>query len=407
MREAELIVVGGGPAGLFGALRAAEAGARVLLLEKMRRPGTKLLASGSGRCNFSHAGPVEDFLGHYGKAGRFLKPALLGFTNADLAAFLQSRGLAVLEEEGGKLFPASGRAGDILELLLRELGRLGVELRTDCAVRGAALSGGRFVVEAAGGPWEAPALLLATGGLSYPGTGSSGDGYALAAAFGHAIAQTAPCLAPVAVEGWAFAACAGIALRGAPLELRRGEGGKLAARGRGDVLFTHRGLSGPGILDLSRSILPGDELRVRLASGEGDPDELLLAELGAHGKRGLKSCVQALGLPERLAQALLAGLGIEPSTPAALLGREARKRVSAALAGFPFRVASLGGYGEAMATRGGVALEEVDPKSMGSRLVSGLYFAGELLDIDGDTGGYNIQAACSTGALAGSHAAAR
>lgn len=409
MPGVDLLVVGGGPAGLFGALRAAEAGARVILLEKMSRAGTKLLASGSGRCNISHAGPIEDFLGRYGKAGRFLKPSLLAFTNADLVSYFESRGLGIVEEEGGKLFPASGRARDILDLLLRESARLGVQIRTEQSVKKAERRDGSFLIGAEGADYEARALLVATGGLSYPGTGSTGDGYALAASFGHAIAETAPCLSPVLVEGYAFADCAGIALRDAPLEVRRGAEGKIADRGRGDVLFTHRGLSGPGILDLSRSVLPGDELRVRLVDEGigGEPDDLLLEEIEAHGKRTFKACVQALGLPERLAGALIASLGADPAAKAAVVGRDDRKRVGAALAGCPFRVAALGGYAEAMATRGGVALEEVDPKSMASRIVPGLFFAGEVLDIDGDTGGYNMQAAFSMGAQAGSHAAIR
>ncbi len=409
MPGADLLVVGAGPAGLFGAIRAAEAGARVLLLEKMPRPGTKLLASGSGRCNFSHSGPIADFPERYGKAGRFLKPALLGFTNADLVSWLEARGLAILEEEGGKLFPASGRARDILGILLGELSRLGVELRAESRVLGASRGAGGFEVRTAGGAHEAGSLLVATGGLSYPGTGSTGDGYALAASFGHAIAETAPCLAPVLVEGFAFAACAGIALRDAPIEVRRGEGGRIAARGRGDVLITHRGLSGPGILDLSRSILAGDELRVGLAGPEAGEDAgaRLLEELDRNGKRSFRSCVQALGLPERLAAALIDHAGVDPMAKAATVGREARREVAASIAGCPFRVAALGGYGEAMATRGGVVLGEVDPRSMESRLEPGLFFAGEVLDIDGDTGGYNIQAAFSTGAMAGGHAARR
>jgi predicted Rossmann fold flavoprotein len=223
----------------------------------------------------------------------------------------------------------------------------------------------------------------------------------LAASFGHSIAQTAPALCPILAEGWAFESCAGISLRDIPIALRRGQ--KIVRRTRGDVLFTHKGLSGPGILDLSRYIQPGDRLELSVL-GAIDPagvDSLLREEASVHGARATRTIVAELGAPDRLGAALLASLGIDPSKKAGELARSDRLAVAAGLAAFPVAVAALAGWDQAMATRGGVSRSEIDPRTLGSRLVPGLFFAGEVLDIDGDTGGFNLQAAFSTGFLAG------
>jgi predicted Rossmann fold flavoprotein len=437
----DVIVAGAGPAGLFAAIAAAEAGASVLLLERMPSPARKLLASGAGQCNLTHAGPVSDFLGHYGgardpsgetspqaaakAAGKFLKPALYAFGNAELASFCAERGLDLEESEGGKIFPVTRRSRDLLDLLLAEARRLGVGLTTGFRVLSVRREAEGFVVTGeAGGPGEgrelrARNLVLAMGGSSYPSTGSSGDGCLIAAALGHRIAELAPALSPVIVAKGGrpdfspFAECSGIAIRDTAVLVYR-EGRKLAS-GRGDVLLTHRGLSGPAVLDLSRHIGRGGELRVCLAPGHGGPAEVeaaLLEESAAHGGRGLARVLAPFGMAENLAKALLASYGLAADAKAALLTKEGRRLLSRSLAeggdaGHPFTVAALGSWEEAMVTRGGVALDEVDPKSMESRLVPGLFFAGEVLDYDGDTGGYNIQAAFSTGRLAGRSAAGR
>lgn len=424
----DLIVAGAGPAGFFAALSAASRGASVLLLERMESPGRKLLASGSGQCNLTHGGPISDFLDHYGSpaAARFLRPSLYGFSNADLEAFFEERGVPLEETEAGKVFPASRSARDLLRVLREELRSAGVRLATSSRLVGIGRAAGEgrgfeLAVER-GGAGAAPeasglsaaeplgcrALVLATGGSSYPGTGSTGDGCRLAASLGHGIAEPAPALTPFYVPSAAFAPfadCAGIALRGCAVALFRS--GKKVASGRGDVLFTHRGLSGPGILDLSRHAAPGDEVRLAPVPGFQDAeaaDRSLLGELEEHGARSALRVLQGYGLPESLCRALLAAAGADQAAKAAALPKAARRFLAGGLSssgGFPFQVERLGGWKEAMATRGGVLLSEVDPKTLESRLVPGLHFAGEVLDIDGDTGGYNIQAACSTGRLAG------
>ncbi len=431
----DVLVVGAGPAGLFAAIAAAGAGARVLVLEGMPNPGRKLLASGSGQCNLTHGGELRDFLAHYGSssrvgASRFLRPSLYGFSNRDLASFAEDRGVPLEATEGGKVFPVSRRAKDVRDLLLREAQGLGAELWTGARLRDLRRLPERFDAEIERREAEREVLssssvVLATGGASWPATGSTGDGYALAAALGHHIVEPGPALTSVQVQGAAFApfvSCAGLALPNAPVTvIRGGQGKRPVARGAGAVLFTHRGLSGPGVLDLSRAIRPGDTLLLPLAdlsqasaagaakeSGNLDGvDARLREELDAHGKRGIVRVLSSFGLAESLARALLQAHGMDVEIKAALLSREKRRSLAASLAlpGHPFPVASLGGWEEAMATRGGVDLDEVDSKTMESRLVPGLYFAGELLDFDGDSGGYNIQAACSTGRLAGASAA--
>ncbi|MFA6508315.1 MAG: NAD(P)/FAD-dependent oxidoreductase [Treponemataceae bacterium] len=409
----DAIVVGAGPAGLFAAVSAAEAGGHVLLLERMPSPGRKLLISGSGQCNLTHSGPVSDFLKRYGSAGKFLRGALYAFSNEALAAYFVDRGLELEETEGGKMFPVSRRARDVLDILLSELGKLDAEVRTGCRVLSARFSDGAFEVETETGTERSVSLIIATGGLSYPKTGSSGDGYALAASFGHRIIETAQALTPVvAVSGGPspfapFVSCAGNAIRDTSISVFHS--GKKVAEGRGDVLFTHGGLSGPGILDLSRNIRVGDELRVSLVPGSGGPEGVerrLLATLGEHGKRSVARVLHDFGLADSVCRALMEVVGVASDVKASVLSRAARRALAVSLAeggdaGLRFIVAEIGPWAEAMATRGGVDLSEIDPKRMESRLVPGLFFAGEVLDIDGDTGGFNIQAACSTGRLAG------
>jgi hypothetical protein len=450
-----LVVIGAGPAGLACAISAASAASSaaasaaagkglssrpegrepfsVLVLEKMPRPGIKLLATGSGRCNITHSGEMSDFLLHYGAHGRFLKPALLGFSNENLLDFFGSGGLSFVTEEDGKIFPASGKAGEVLGALRVAAGRLGVGIPAGTPARSIAWNGSGFdifshphesegeeargfssgavecgaagKIAASGSPasFRARKVCIATGGASYPDTGSSGDGYALAAALGHGIVDPAPCLSPATVQDWNFADCSGYALRERRISLFRE--GKKVAQGKGDILFTHTGLSGPGILDLSRDMRQGDLIVFSLVEDGRDAGEALLEEIEAHGKREIRTVLGGLGLPEKLARALVLQAGIDPAHRACDLSRPARKALAVSLCACSLRVSALGDFSRAMATRGGVELSGVNPRTMESRLRPGLYFAGEVLDVDGDTGGYNLQAAFSTGHLAGRSAA--
>ncbi|WP_292364965.1 MULTISPECIES: NAD(P)/FAD-dependent oxidoreductase [unclassified Methanoculleus] len=400
-----IAIIGGGPAGLFCALQAAGEGRSIIVFEKKPAPGRKLLVAGSGQCNITHDGEIAGFLSHYGDHGAFLRPALMNFTNRDLVAFFSDRGLTMKAEPGGKVFPETRRSADVLAVLLAECAARGVEIRCSEAVRAVERDADGFLVRTEKAAVRAGVLVIATGGASYPATGSTGDGYAFARALGQPTTEVAPALTPVYVADYPFADLAGISFQNLTLAVYRD--GKRVGRHTGDLLLTHTGLSGPGILDLSRSILPGDVLRVTFlpeTNMEAVRNRLTEA-VAAGGTRQVKTVLCDLVLPERFVRRLLDCTGVPPGETCARLTKKARNALAGSLAEFPFRVARLGGFDEAMVTRGGVALEGIDKKTMASRIVPGLYCIGEVLDIDGDTGGYNLQAAFSTAALAARHIA--
>lgn len=390
------MIIGGGPAGLFCALQAAGDDRKVLLLEKKPSCGRKLLITGSGQCNITHEGEIAGFFPHYGDHGPYLRPALRQFTNDDLTTFFEDRGLPVTVEPGGKIFPATRRSSDVLSLLLSECARRGVRLVCGQAVKHVGRDEKGFTMETGVTTWQASTVVIATGGASYPATGSTGDGYRIARSLGHTVTEIAPALTPVIVRDYPFADLAGLSFEDLPITLFRA--GKMVRKASGDLLLTHTGLSGPGVLDLSRFILPGDVLKVSFFPGidhEAIRKQVTDA-LALSGARQVKTMLAGLPLPERLARRLPELAGISPDLGCSHLTKQARQEIISLISGFPFTILRLEGFGEAMVTRGGVALPEINQKTMESRLVPGLYFIGEVLDIDGDTGGYNLQAAFST-----------
>ena len=388
----------------------------IVLLERNPRPGRKLLVSGSGRCNIAHEGPVDELLPHYGggdKAGgaaRFLKRALHAFDTPALLGWFEARGLGFVSEASGKVFPESGRAGDVLKVLLAELEAGKVELRTGSRLSSLALlESGAFEAlvdeEAAQSSILATTVLVATGGITYPITGSSGDGIALARELGHALVEARPALAPILVKDWVLAGLSGLSFHFAGLRLRRG--GKVAIEREGDLLITHEGLSGPLVLDGSRFLRAGDDIELRFVPSKGPPgaaaadfEERLDVE-ARNSPRGLvRGALVAAGLPRSLADKLRELGGLPPEATCASLTRASRRELARLATEFPVRIQSLGGLDVAMATAGGLSLSELDPATMESRRIPGLFFAGEILDVDGDTGGYNLHAAFATGNLA-------
>ncbi|MCU0629814.1 MAG: NAD(P)/FAD-dependent oxidoreductase [Methanoregulaceae archaeon] len=396
----DIVIIGAGPAGLFCAATAGAAGKTVLILEKNSGPGKKLLLSGSGQCNITHDGPVREFLTHYGPHGAFLKPALMNFPNTALIAFFKERGLDMVTTDRGKVFPVTLKSADILRILEKECVSCGVAIHYNEPVREVNHNGGYFSIVTRQALFSGSTLVISTGGVSYPGTGSTGDGYGLASSLGHTIAETAPALSPVIINRYPFRDLAGVSFDSLFFSLWR-EGKKIGSH-QGDLLFTHQGLSGPGILDYSRFIHPGDTIRlsfigpVRREQFTKEVSE----KIAAHPVSHVKTVILYYKVPERLATQLLFLSGIPENLTCAHLTKEKRNILIANMLEFPLTVAKLGGFQEAMVTRGGVSLPEINPKTMESRQVPGLYFAGEVIDIDGDTGGYNLQAAFSTGYLA-------
>jgi len=405
----DLIIVGAGPSGLFCGINAMEKGKNILILEKKNSPGHKLLISGTGQCNITHDGDIRDFLDHFGDPvhGRFLRPALLGFTNSDLISFFKSNGLDMIREKGGKIFPETRRARDALDILTVQCRELGIVIKCNHAVMSITRDEGGFQVDCRGGSYQSKLLVIATGGRSYPATGSSGDGYRFAEDLGHRVTEIGPALTPLLIKDYPFSDLAGLSFPDMKITLFRHT--KIRVH-QGDILFTHAGLSGPGILDLSRYIRAGDILKLSFVPDDKRMglEELLVNRARQEGGKSLLSVLADLShfelpiapLYPRLIKRILDISGIAADLKMAQLTRENRSYLVDKLTGFSLVVSELGGYNSAMVTRGGVETKEIDPKSMQSRLVKGLYLVGEVLDVDGDTGGYNLQAAFSTGMLA-------
>jgi predicted Rossmann fold flavoprotein len=419
MTERRVIVVGAGAAGLMAAGQAAETGAETLLLEKMDRPGRKLRIAGKGRCNLTNVAPVSNFIAHFGPNGRFLRQAFHQFSNSDLVAFFEELGIRTVTEQGGRIFPVSGQAQDVVDALVQWVRNQGVTLRTRSPVERLLVEGGQVVgvqvsrnqvFSKKPGFYSADAVIVATGGASYPATGSTGDGYRLAQAVGHTIVPIRPALVPLETAGDVAPRLQGLSLRN--VTVRVWVNGKKQAEAFGEMLFTHFGLSGPIILSLSRQVVDALRLGQRVilsidlkpALDEGKLDARLLRDLDAHGKRQFRTLLKGL-LPSKLIPVCIDLTGIPPDKMAHQITSEERQRLRTWLKDFRLEVTGHRPFREAIITAGGVDTREVDPRTMASRLVEGLYFAGEVLDVDADTGGYNLQAAFSTGWVAGRSAA--
>ncbi|HEY3314686.1 MAG TPA: NAD(P)/FAD-dependent oxidoreductase [Bacillota bacterium] len=406
-------VVGGGAAGCMAAGRAAELGARVILLEKNRRLGRKLGISGKGRCNLTHATDLAGLVAGMPGNGRFLYRALAAWDADATRAFFAGLGVETKVERGDRVFPVSDRAFDVIDALDRYLrrGQVEVRLNQDCTgliIERGAVTGVRTVE----GVVEAERVVVCTGGASYPGTGSTGDGYAFAAAAGHTVVPIRPALVPlVAAEDW-VAGVQGLSLRNVRATAWNRQG-KAVGEEFGEMLFTHYGVSGPIILTLSRAA------GLELAAGRGPVkltidlkpaldlevlDLRLQRDLGERSRKAFKNCLDAL-LPRLLIDPVVRLSGIDPEKPAHQVTRDERRHLGTLLKGLALTITATRPLKEAIITAGGVATTEVDPGTMGSRLVNGIYFGGEVLDVDGYTGGYNIQAAFASGRLAGEHAA--
>ncbi|WP_417914053.1 NAD(P)/FAD-dependent oxidoreductase [Candidatus Electronema sp. JM] len=406
-----IIVVGAGAAGLMAAGQAAANGAEVVLLEKMAQPGRKIHISGKGRCNLTNVAPLLEFLAHFGKNGKFLRQCFQQFFSPELLRFFEEHGLETVTERGGRVFPAQGRAGDVVAVFKDWLAGLPVSLRPASAVEGLLLEQGQIGgVLCNGQPVQGRAVILAAGGSSYPATGSSGDGCRLAESAGHSIVPLRPALVPVETGGGLAARLAGLHLRNVGVRLLLN--GKKRADAFGELLFMKYGLSGPVILTLSSlmvdALRAGDTVSVVLdlkpALDEQKLEARLLRDFAERRKESMDLVLRGL-LPEQMVPVCLEEIGLTAERLAGEITAAERKRLRGWLKAVTLPVTGYRGFKEAIITAGGVSLAEVDSRTMQSKLCKGLYLAGELLDLQADTGGYNLQAAFSTGWLAGRSAA--
>lgn len=403
MNSYDIIITGTGPAGLFCAFNCAErSGLRILVLEKNSYPGKKFLLSGTGQCNITHTGTVAEFTRHYGTGGDFVKPSLSAFTPGGMIDFLIKNDIPVIEKENGKIFPESMKAIDVLSRLVELCENREVEFRYNSTVHSILFENGLFSVSTENDQEEkftAPLLVIAAGGESYPETGSAGDGFRFAESLGHKIIETTPSLAPVYIKNFPFTELSGISFRNRNISLFKN--GKRTCSSSGDILFTHRGLSGPAILDISRYIDRGDIIEVSLTGKSSeDMNSHFISESRIQGKKSIKTFLKNYDLPERLITVILAQEGIDPLKNISEINRTERIKLFKSLGEYPFIVEEKGNFNVAMATAGGVCRDEINKRTMESKIVPALYFAGEVTDIDGDTGGYNIQWAFSSGKCA-------
>jgi predicted Rossmann fold flavoprotein len=408
----QVIVVGGGPAGLMAAGQASQAGARTTLLEKMDRPGRKLRITGKGRCNLTNIATLDNFISHFGDNGRFLRQAFSRFFSQDLIAFFDELGVGTVTERGGRVFPASEDAGEVVDALVGWAAQQGTTLLAGSGVSRVLRAGEQVsgVETVEGRILPADVVILATGGASYPGTGSTGDGYRMAESLGHTIVPIRPALVPLETAGDIAARLQGLSLRNVAVQVR--VDGRQEAEGFGEMLFTHFGVSGPVILTLSKRAVDALRLNQRVtlsidlkpALDEKKLDARLLRDLDAHGKRQFRTMLKAL-LPSKLIPVCIDQTGIPPDKVGHQITAGERRQLRLWLKELRLEVTGHRPLREAIITAGGIATREVDPRTMASRLVPGLHFAGEVLDVDADTGGYNLQAAFSTGWVAGRAAA--
>lgn len=406
--ETDIVVIGGGAAGCMAALTAARKGASVILLERNQKLGRKLYITGKGRCNVTNDCAPDEVLKNIPHNGRFLTSSVTRFPPASVKELFTALGVKLKTERGNRVFPESDKAADIIDALLMGLRRAGVEIREERAadIRSA---GDELRVHTERGEYRCKAVILATGGVSYPLTGSTGDGYQMAAALGHTIISPKPSLVPLVAEGDLCRRMQGLSLRNVAIKVKNSKK-KVIYQEQGEMLFTHFGLSGPLILSASAHMRDFDKdhytvwIDMKPALDEKTLDARILRDLGENPNREFHNVLD--GLVPRLMVPVLAELtGIPDGTKANSVTREGRRRLLELLKNFPVEITGPRPVEEAIVTSGGIKVTEVDPKTMQSKLVKGVYFAGEMLDADAYTGGFNLQIAWSTGHAAGESAA--
>ncbi len=411
MIKQPIIIVGAGPAGLLAAGRAGSLGAPVVLLEKNNNAGKKLLITGKGRCNVTNNEDISGFIDKFSKNGQFLFSAFRKFSNLDLQDLLTSLGVPLKVERGDRVFPESDKALDILKALFAYIKQGNVDVRynqeiTDLVEEAGKIKGVRIGQEVL----AASTVIVTTGGKSYPATGSTGEGYEWAKEMGHTITPLKPALVPLNIkENW-VKELQGLSLKNVEVELYQGQ--KLLDKEFGEMLFTHFGVSGPIILTLSRKVTEKDfqpnelslKINLKPALNEQQLDQRIQRDFHKYQRKQLQNSLKDL-LPSRLIPVVIKLSDIDEEKYVHQITKEERHNLLKVLTGMPMSITGPRSLAEAIVTKGGISLKEINPKTMESKLIEGLYFAGEILDIDGVTGGYNLQAAFSTGYTAGESAA--
>jgi predicted Rossmann fold flavoprotein len=412
----DVIVIGAGPAGLMASGKAAEQGASVLLLEKMNKPGRKLLITGNGRCNLTNAAPMAEFIKHIGPESRFVRNAFSKFFSGDLVSFFEKLGVPMDIEDDEFYFTRSNRAADVVNALVIWCEKLGVNIRCKASVKEIKQEQGGFEIlvtdeNAKEYSVLCKSLVIACGGASYPATGSSGDGYKWFKNFGHKITPIRPALVPLETFGDTAQRLQGLSLPKAQINVWV-DGRKKTAQ-KGDMLFTHFGITGPLVHSLSRVVI--DDIQkgrsvvfsIDLLSeiSENEIDNYLIQLLEKSAKKKIENFLDFL-MPPKLIPVCIDITGIGKDKNASQLSSAERKKLRLWLKDFKLEIKGSRSFAEAMVTSGGVALNEINPETMESKLVKNLFIAGEILDLDADTGGYNLQIAFSTGFVAGMNAAA-
>lgn len=406
-----VVVIGGGAAGLMAAVIAGREGAKVTLLEKMNYVGKKMGITGKGRCNITNACDMSDFIKNTPGNGKFLYGAYERFTNEDLLQLLHDAGLETKVERGGRVFPASDSALDVRNIFMKLMKHYGVDVHLEEPVKKLLVDDGVVTgVVTDRETYHADAVVIATGGKSYPATGSTGDGYILAAQVGHKITDIRPSLVPIVTEESWVKDLMGISLRN--VELSVVAKNKVQAKMFGEMMFTHFGITGPIVLSLSHTVgklmrkknigTIGLDINLKPALSPETLDKRLQKDFDLYSKKQLINGMKDL-LPSRLIPLIIELAGIDPQKPINQISKEERQQIGYMLQHMPLTVKGLRPVEEAIVTAGGISLKEFNPKTMESKLVKGLYGAGEVLDIDAFTGGYNLQAAFSTGYVAAMH----
>lgn len=400
-------IIGAGPAGIIAAGTAAENGKKVVIFEKNKQIGKKLFITGKGRCNITNASPIEEFFNYIVSNKNFLYSSLYSYTNTHILELLDKYGLITKVERGNRVFPNSDKSSDVIKALNKYLDDTGVDVRLNSEVKNVYFNGEKFVIElSTGEKYEFDSIIITTGGKSYPATGSTGDGYRFAKSFGHTITNLRPSLVPMELNNQWISDLMGLSLKNVTLKAYSNK--KLVHEEFGEMVFTHYGISGPIVLSMSNyvnRIINGLKLSIdfKPALDFEKLDNRILRDFTEYKNKQLKNALNDL-LPQKLIPWVITAAGVYPDKVVHQITKEERERLVGVLKDFPLEFKGFRPIEEAIVTSGGISTKEINPSTMESKIVPGLFFAGELIDVDALTGGYNLQIAYSTGYLAGINA---